>query len=136
MNEHLTEIKLRQFLLGDIQEEERAQIERLFISDPRSKERILVAEEDLIEDYLEGSLSPDQKQKFLAQYGYTPRRLRRLEITRLIRKHAMASGLSVAIDVEAPQRRSVFAQLWPRNIRILVPAFALLFVAIIAGVIC
>jgi len=133
MNEQLTDTKLRQFLLGDVDDLEREQIEKRFISDPQSKQRILIAEEDLIEDYLEDSLSPIQKQQFLAQYGYTPQHRRRLQITRLIKDNAM-SGAS-AVDIAAVKRISFFSQLWSQNKRILIPALAVLMIALIAGVI-
>jgi hypothetical protein len=133
MNEQLADTKLRQFLLGDVDELEREQIEKRFISDPQSKQRILIAEEDLIEDYLEDSLSPIQKQQFLAQYGYTPQHRRRLQITRLIKENAMSGAPSV--DAAPMRRSSFFSQLWSQNMRILIPALAVLIIAVIAGVI-
>jgi len=133
MNEQLTDTKLRQFLLGDVDELEREQIEKRFISDPQSKQRILIAEEDLIEDYLEDSLSPIQKQQFLAQYGYTPQHRRRLQITRLIKDNAMSGA--TAVDTVPIRRSSFFSQLWSQNKRILIPALAVLMIALIAGVI-
>src|ERR1041385_524988 len=133
MNEYLTDTKLRQFLLGDVAERERAQIEKRFISDPQSKQRILIAEEDLIEDYLEDSLSPIQKQRFLAQYGYTPQHRRRLQITKLIKENAMA-GVA-AVDEAVTKRSFFFRKLWPQDMRILIPALAVLTIALIAGVI-
>jgi len=133
MNEYLTDIKLRQFLLGEVDEGEREQIEKRFISDPQSKQRILIAEEDLIEDFLEDSLSLIQKREFLAQYGYTPQDRRRLQITRLIKEHAMS--VAPAVDAAAMQRSSFFRKLWPLDMRILIPALAVLMIALIAGVI-
>ena len=135
MTEHLTDIELRQFLLGDIDEGKRERIEKLFISDSESKQRILIAEEDLIEDYLDGSLSPTQKEQFLAQYGYTPQHLRRLQITRLIKQHAMTAARAKVVDVPAPQRSSFVFRLWPPNMRIMIPALAVLMIAVIVGVI-
>ncbi len=134
--EHVTDAGLRQFLLGNLNEVERQRIEKLFISDSNWKQRILIAEEDLIEDYLEGSLSENEQQQFLAQYGYTPRHLRRLQITRLIKDYAIAEAdPPLTTCAQVPNRSPFFSKLWPLNLRILIPAVAVVLVAVIAGLI-
>ena len=48
---------LREFLLGGLDDEQRVLIEDQFLTDSQTWERVLAAEQELIEDYLEGSLS-------------------------------------------------------------------------------
>ena len=55
--ESITDALLREFLLGKINDEERERIEDLFLTDSQTKERVLALEQDLIEDYLENSLT-------------------------------------------------------------------------------
>src|SRR5215216_77686 len=85
----LTDTLLRQYLLGKVDDDERQQIEKLFITDFQARERVLAAEQELIEDYLEGSLSTADKEIFLSQYGRTPEQQRKLRITRSIKDWAI-----------------------------------------------
>lgn len=87
MTEHsLTTQRARQFLLGQLSELDREHVEKGFICDPDAKELILMAEEELIEDYLEDNLAPDQKDQFKARCLTTPGLRRKVAITRLLRK--------------------------------------------------
>lgn len=79
---------LREFLLGKVNEEERERVENLFLVDPEAKRRILVAEGDLIEDYLENSLTPADRERFLSVYAQTPEQRQSLSIVRSIRQSA------------------------------------------------
>jgi hypothetical protein len=90
--ETVTDAALRQFLLGDVDDEERQRIESLFVTDALSKERILTAEQDLVEDYLEDSLTAADKEKFLSRYGSTPTQRRKLRITKSIKDWAVGEN--------------------------------------------
>ncbi len=133
---HITDAGLRQFLLGNLEEVERQRIEKLFISDSDWKQRILTAEEDLIEDYLEGALSETQRHQFLAQYASTPQHLRRLQITRLIIEQAKSEiNSQIPIPTEVDKGAGFFSKFWPLNVRIMIPAIAVLTIAIVAGIV-
>src|ERR1700752_2257342 len=89
MGEHLvTDASLRQFLLGQLDEEERQKIEELFITDSLLRERLLFIEQDLIEEYLEDSLTAADLESFLQQYTATPAQLRKLSIAKSIKERA------------------------------------------------
>jgi hypothetical protein len=64
--EILTDAVLREFLLGKINDEERARIESLFLTDSEAREKVLVVEQELIEDYLEDSLTGEDRENFKA----------------------------------------------------------------------
>jgi hypothetical protein len=90
MNEQpVTDALVRRFLLGQTNDDERQFIESLFITDPVLKERILVAEQDLIEDYLEDCLDNEDKQSFLLQYAQTSADQRKLRIMRSVKDWAV-----------------------------------------------
>ena len=91
-DETVTDALLREFLLGKVNEEERQQIESLFLTDPQLKERVLGVEQDLIEDYLEGALSADDADRFVSRYAQTPEQRRKLRITKSIKDWAMAAA--------------------------------------------
>jgi hypothetical protein len=90
--ELLTDGLLRKFLLGELDDDERERVERLFITDRLSRDRVLTAEQDLIEDYLENSLTTADREKFLLHYGQTPLQKRKLRIAKSIQEWAVAEA--------------------------------------------
>src|SRR5690242_6419872 len=88
--ETVSDAALRQFLLGDVGDEERQRIESSFLTNAQARDRILTAEQDLVEDYLEDSLTPADKEKFLSLYGSTPEQQQKLRITKSIKDWAAA----------------------------------------------
>ena len=106
-----TDALLREFLLGMVDEDDRARIENLFLTDPEMRERVLATEQDLIEDYLEHNLSEDDEEKFLLLYAQTEEQRRKLQITASIKNWA-------AREARSPQtpaaKVSVWSQLWTR----------------------
>jgi len=87
--EILTDAVLREFLLGKVDDEEAARIESLFLTDSEARERVLVIEQELTEDYLEDSLTADDREKFLLRYGQTAAQLQQLRITQAIKDWAL-----------------------------------------------
>lgn len=69
--ESMTDALVREFLLGKLADEERERIESLYLTDPQTRERVLTLEEELIEEYLEGSLTKADNERFLARYAQT-----------------------------------------------------------------
>jgi len=132
----VTNAEARRFLLGDVDDSERQRIETLFISDPESNERILLAEGDLFEDYFENSLTSADRNRFLEQYGSTPRQRRKLRIARSVKDYALA-GARISQPVISTTRRwdTFLAGLRSRNRGILIPVAAVLIIVfVVAGV--
>jgi hypothetical protein len=118
----MTRAVARRFLLGAVDESERQQIESLFIIDPATKETILIAEDELVEDYLEGSLSESDKAKFLKQYAYGPQQQRKLRIIESIREYGQAQTLRAKSKSSFLQQlRSLFFLNGPRDRRLYLP---------------
>jgi hypothetical protein len=92
MNNEIDDAFLREFLLGKVDDEERGRIEDLFLTDPQAKERVLGVEQDLIEDYLEGTLTTGDRERFVARYAQTAEQQRRLRITKSIKDWALAEA--------------------------------------------
>jgi hypothetical protein len=90
--EPMTDALLREFLLGKINDEERERIENLYLTDSQTRERVLAVEQDLIEDYLEDGLTPEDKARFLLRYAQTDKQRRNLRITRSIKDWAIAEA--------------------------------------------
>lgn len=133
--EFVTDAEIRQFLLGSVDDSERQRIEGLFMSDAEFNQRVLLAEEDLIEDYLEHSLAPMDSGKFLAQYGHAPEPQRRLRISRSIREYAATEARPGLTYPATPKRFRFLSYLKPRNPRLFIPLAAAVAIASIIGVI-
>jgi hypothetical protein len=88
----ITDALVRQYLLGYVDDEERQRIESLFLTDSKMRERLLVIEQDLVEDYLEDFLTPADKERFLLHYAQTPKQQRKLRITKSIKDRALAEA--------------------------------------------
>ena len=107
MNEELVaDVELRQFLLGYVDDKERERIESLFVTNPL-RERMLAAEQELIEEYLEDSLKPADKEKFIEQYAVTPAQRRKLRITKSIKDWAIAEAKAGRVSRRDFTRRMV-----------------------------
>ena len=76
------ESEFRRFLLGEMEENERAEFEGKFILDEEVFENLRVAEDELIEDYVRGTLSAAEKSSFETNFLTTQKRRERVEFTR------------------------------------------------------
>lgn len=123
----MTKAAARRFLLGAVDDSERQQIESLFMSDPETNETMLVAEDELVEDYLEGSLSESETARFLEQYAHGPRQRRKLRIAKTLKEYAQAEALRSQSEISALQKlRSFISQRLPRERWLYVPIAAAL----------
>lgn len=133
--EILTDALLRDFLLGKVDDEERVRIESLFLTDPEAREKVLVIEQELIEDYLEDSLTAEDRGEFLLRYGQTAAQLQQLRITKAIKDWAVRE---IALVQPVPDELSIWRRLRAR-LR-LKPAFVIpiavtaMIVIVVAGV--
>ena len=101
----VTDALLRQFLLGKVTDEQRQRLESLFLIDEDMKERILAVEEELIDDYLEDTLTTKDREQFLLHYGQTPEQQRKLRIAQSIKEWA-ESAQPVHVEVPANSSRT------------------------------
>ncbi|HET6979315.1 MAG TPA: hypothetical protein VFI24_23490 [Pyrinomonadaceae bacterium] len=130
--EILTDAVLREFLLGNVNDEEQAQIEGLFLTDSEARERVLVIEQELMEDYLEDSLTAEDRERFLSRYGQTDAQLQQLRITKAIKDWALRENASQTTPASPSLWRRLRASL------LLKPAFfapiaAAAIIAVVVG---
>lgn len=115
------------YLLGATSDAEEEEIGVRIIEDGSFAQEIVQAENDLIEDYLEGSLSEADHELFERQYLVTARREKVEEIA-LLKKYATRSTEIAAVidpmDAFVP---------WWRNFKILVPAFGIVILLAVAS---
>ena len=128
--ETISDALLREFLLGGLDDDQRDRIEDQFLTDSQTRERILAAEQDLIEDYLEDSLTIADKEKFISLYARTPEQRRKLRITKSIKNWAIAEAAS---PPAIPAKVSSWERLrnWLRLRPAIIPVAVAIMVAIV-----
>ena len=133
--EPVSDALLRQFLLGQVDDQERQRLESMFVTGTLSNERVMAAEQHLLDDFLEDSLTPEDKKRFLAQYGETPAEQRKLRIAQSIRDWAATSAEETAVAAAAGSRWSgLFGRIWLKPV-FAVPIAAVVLIAIVVAVI-
>jgi hypothetical protein len=84
MRELPNEAILMRYLLGDLPDEEKAQIESQYFSDDELFELLLALEDELRERYLKGMLSAKDGKLFETKYGTTPTMRNRLAVSKVM----------------------------------------------------
>jgi hypothetical protein len=83
----LDEIEARRFLLGQLSPEEQGRIEELAFVDPDTFTFLESAEDDLIDEFIQGDLSAAEEQQFKNYFLALPGRRSNLRISRLLQQH-------------------------------------------------
>jgi hypothetical protein len=78
---------IRPYLLGLIQQNEQLQIEERLLTDNEFYEELLIAEDDLIDEYLAGELSTLDRRNFEEHFLVTPERERKVRFGRALNKY-------------------------------------------------
>ena len=131
----VTDALLREFLLGQLSDEDRERIEDLFLTDSRTRERVLALEQELIDDYLEDSLSQEEKERFLSRYAQTGEQRRKLRINGAIKDWAVREAR--ASHQPAPTV-SVWSRFWTwlgLKPRFVVPITVAIVIALVLAIV-
>lgn len=99
---------IRGYLLGQLSDEERRRVEEWLLTGQDSLEELLVGEEELIEQYLDGSLDGPQRRQFHEHFLSTPERRQNLKFARALRKHVGGGPPAEPLvdRLDAPERRA------------------------------
>lgn len=130
--EAATDAVLRQFLLGQVDDDVRQRIESLFLTDSQTKERVLAAEQELIDDYVEDCLSTADREKFISIYGDTAAQRRKLRIAKSIQQWAVNQPIS-GENVRAMSIWDRLRARFPSKSFVIVPIAVTATVAIMVG---
>ncbi|MEK6334806.1 MAG: zf-HC2 domain-containing protein [Acidobacteriota bacterium] len=133
---NIDEHEIRRLLLGELQPEERVRIEQEFLLNPAYREEILAIENDLIDDYLDGMLSPEQQEKFKRHLASTPEQRTRIRISRLVKDNLTSGPPSPLFDSDsANDAAPVFDTKFLRfgNPLIYLPIAAIVLIAVLLG---
>lgn len=132
---------LRRYLLGELDEDKQERVEERFITDREFKERVLMTEGELVEDYLASELSETEKEMFLRHFLSTPEQHRKLRIAGSLKKHLTVGIPRLPTEPggevrPSGVRESVFKG-WPfrRNPMVLALVSLGLFFAVVFGLV-
>lgn len=79
---------IRRFLLGDLNDEAREQVEKRIFTDGEYRQEVLIVEDELLEEYALGELSEPERELFQVHYLSTPRQMQKLRVSRALNKYA------------------------------------------------
>jgi hypothetical protein len=78
---------MRNYLLGTMDSDRKTELEEQILFDSAIYEELLVVEQELIEQYLSGALTAEEKQQFETHFLITAERHNNLRFGRLLRKY-------------------------------------------------
>jgi hypothetical protein len=84
---------MRRYVLGDLEEIVRSELEELLITDPDTFEALGIVEDELVEEYLEETGSPAERRSFERGFLSSPEGQRRLLFARALRSRASMPAL-------------------------------------------
>ena len=87
------EATLKRYLLGELDEEPRLEVEERLVMDPEFFELLGPSEDELTEEYLEGVLSPAERMAFERHFLINEDRRWQVGFVRLLKDRASAAGL-------------------------------------------
>ena len=118
---------IKQYLLGNLEETRKTQLEERLLNDAELFEELLIAEDELVDHYVAGRLSVDEKVRFESHFSVTPDRVRKIQFGRTFQKYLEINHSAELPLALKPVNRF---QLWPMRPVI---AFSLLVVACLAS---
>lgn len=90
------EREMRSYLLGTLDNDCRKQLDERFLSAPDAYEELLIAEEELIDQYLSGGLSEVERQQFEKNFLITAERQDNLRFGQLLKQYVNSHAVQTA----------------------------------------
>jgi hypothetical protein len=84
------EASMRRYLLGDLPADERDRLEESYFADNAQFELLETIEDELVDDFVYGTLSRQEQQQFLSHYLSTSKRRQRVTLARSLKAMAKA----------------------------------------------
>lgn len=94
--------EIKEYLLGGLGEGARQEIEERILLDRGFFEQVMMAEGELIDEYLSGSLP--EEERFTNHFLSTPRQRQKLEIARALTRYAAESESAAASEAAGQGR--------------------------------
>ena len=101
MSRNIEKQEMRNYLLGTLEADHRTEFEEKILGEPDVYEELLVNEEELIDQYVAGSLSDLEKHQFETHFLITAERQRNLRFGRLLKRYLHSRPTLVHENVPA-----------------------------------
>ncbi len=98
-----TEALTRRYLLGNMSEDEREQVESRLMTDDEFFRQINLIEDELVDDYLSGALSPKDRKRFEVTFLCAPERQHKLRFARALHTYAANTAHERATEGLTPK---------------------------------
>src|ERR1041384_503134 len=106
---------IRQYLLGELSDEaQRQQVEERLLTDDDFFQELEITEDELIDQYLTGALTADERRNFESHFLAAPERQRKLSFARALRKCVEAAAVQTGQQQRSQRSKSEQAPLWVR----------------------
>jgi hypothetical protein len=99
---------MRRYVLGDLEEGLRVELEELLITDPEAFEMLGAIEDELIEEYLDETSLPEERRRLEQRLLSSPQGMSRLRFARALKTRASARRIRPPAPV--PRARGWFAR--------------------------
>lgn len=121
---------LKLYLLGRLKPEQQEQVEEGLLTDDAVYDALQLAEDDLIEEYVDKELSPEEAQSFESHFLITPERLQRVEFLKALSTYSRSRFAAPPVPAPRPAALPSASQRnwWP------VAIAAILLVVVLGGV--
>lgn len=103
------DLLLKRFLLGELSEGERGELEERLFADPAYFKQFRAAEDELTDEYLYGDLDADERERFESFFLTTPERRESFRVAKALKQYiaknadeAALSGAATLTDTAAP----------------------------------
>jgi hypothetical protein len=129
---HNSEGLIRRYLLGLLEQQEQRQLEERLLSDNDYFEELLITEDELIDDYLEGALPEREREKFEHYFLVPPERQRKVSFAKSLKKYVTVAGVKESPPSGAKSQRPIFwNRLIPASLNMKQPALGLSLAALL-----
>ena len=132
------DILIRRYLLGEVTDREREQVEQQLMTDRQYLDRILRVEESLMDEYVRGEIELDEREPFETHFLNPPERRDKLEFAESLNRYIAETGAwksANIADADSEAAGRTDARFWLGRIPIR-PAIALLAVATLVLAAC
>lgn len=100
--------KIRKYFLGDLSEMETEDLEQRIIAEPDLEAEFVSVENDLVEDFIHGNLSGNDRQLFLRNYLVTDERKNNIETVSMLLRYSQERSVK---EVATPEAETFFDKL-------------------------
>lgn len=98
LNANIDKQEMKSYLLGTLKADRQEAVEESILCDPQAYEELLFTEEELIDQYVAGSLSSSEQKQFETHFLITAERQKNLRFGRLLKRYVNAQPVLVRPD--------------------------------------